>query len=229
MPPKVAKKTIGKALRVNVWNTNGGKDVRNMPCYANCGTSIDITSFECGHVIAESKGGDTCLENLKPICGLCNKSMGCKNMDEFRIAMGYLDDDDEYIETMNNRLDIATKDAEINTAYPDGTKAEISAHALSQLGLTHASFDFPERKNISVMEMMRDRFTYMEIMHKYKICHRKDFAFSNSRVTKVLNACKSVNDIETEWNKFCTASKKDGDLCTNKAKIGGLCTTHAKK
>lgn len=33
-------------------------------------------NFEAGHVIPESKGGKTHIENLLPICSTCNKSMG---------------------------------------------------------------------------------------------------------------------------------------------------------
>jgi hypothetical protein len=55
------KKNIKKAIRVAVWNTYGGKDLRYMKCYANCGRDIDAFDFECGHVIAESLGGPTTL------------------------------------------------------------------------------------------------------------------------------------------------------------------------
>ena len=33
-------------------------------------------NFEAGHIIPESKGGSTHIENLLPICSPCNKSMG---------------------------------------------------------------------------------------------------------------------------------------------------------
>ena len=42
-----------------------------------------MMNFECGHIIPESKGGETTQDNLLPICGLCNKSMATKNMNEF--------------------------------------------------------------------------------------------------------------------------------------------------
>lgn len=40
-------------------------------------------SFHCGHVISEFNGGELRPSNLKPICQLCNSSMGTMNMDEF--------------------------------------------------------------------------------------------------------------------------------------------------
>ena len=34
-------------------------------------------------VIAESKGGDTNIANLRPVCAACNLSMGVMSMNEF--------------------------------------------------------------------------------------------------------------------------------------------------
>ena len=49
---------------------------------------IEIRNFHCGHVVAESKGGQTILENLRPICGSCNSSMGTENMCDFVDRLG---------------------------------------------------------------------------------------------------------------------------------------------
>ena len=40
-------------------------------------------SFHCGHVIAEKNGGSIEITNLRPICQICNSSMGTTNMDVF--------------------------------------------------------------------------------------------------------------------------------------------------
>ena len=39
---------------------------------------INVFDFQCGHNIPESKGGTLDINNLKPICGSCNLSMGNK-------------------------------------------------------------------------------------------------------------------------------------------------------
>ena len=44
---------------------------------------IDIRNVHCGHVIAESKGGDLTIKNLRPVCAPCNLSMGTRSMNEF--------------------------------------------------------------------------------------------------------------------------------------------------
>lgn len=77
------KKTIPKALRARVWHTYIGQEIGMTKCMC-CETS-DITSFnfECGHIIPESKGGSTTINNLRPICGTCNRSMGSMDMNDF--------------------------------------------------------------------------------------------------------------------------------------------------
>ena len=53
------------------------------PCFV-CGTNIHLLQFECGHVISYADGGPLTVENLRPICGSCNKSMGAKNLYEYK-------------------------------------------------------------------------------------------------------------------------------------------------
>ncbi len=80
---KIKKQQVPKALKRQVWCHYIGREkgISNCMC---CGiTEIEKDSFDCGHVIAESKGGETNLNNLRPICGSCNSSMGTQNMDEF--------------------------------------------------------------------------------------------------------------------------------------------------
>lgn len=81
---KPKKKTIPKALKASVWITYIGKDIGATKC--PCCNTHEITqlSFDCGHVIAEALGGKTTLENLRPICSKCNKSMRTTHMDEFK-------------------------------------------------------------------------------------------------------------------------------------------------
>ena len=52
-------------------------------CYC-CNTKIENTNFHAGHIIAVANGGKNNIHNLRPICALCNSSMGTMNMDEFK-------------------------------------------------------------------------------------------------------------------------------------------------
>jgi hypothetical protein len=79
---KAPRKTIPKTLKNQVWDQYIGKDkgMGNCEC---CKKEIDSKHFECGHIIAVSTGGQDTIDNLRPICSLCNKSMGKMNMIEF--------------------------------------------------------------------------------------------------------------------------------------------------
>jgi phage/plasmid-associated DNA primase len=74
---------IPKALRYKVWTVYIGEKEGYGKCYV-CDGSITPFNYECGHIIAEKNGGPTNLSNLRPVCSGCNKSVGTKNMDEFK-------------------------------------------------------------------------------------------------------------------------------------------------
>jgi hypothetical protein len=40
------------------------------------------------HVIPKAKGGQNTVENLRPLCGSCNSSMGTRNLNSFILEMG---------------------------------------------------------------------------------------------------------------------------------------------
>jgi len=75
------KKSISKVLREKVWMKRNGRKLDGK-CYC-CQKVITTNEFECGHIIPESKGGETALPNLEPICRTCNRSMGTRDMHEF--------------------------------------------------------------------------------------------------------------------------------------------------
>ena len=84
--PKKSRKTIPKAVKITVWNTYAKElDVKKLTakCFVGCGREITIVDFELGHVEAYSNGGSNKIDNLRPICSLCNKSMGATNMFDF--------------------------------------------------------------------------------------------------------------------------------------------------
>ena len=45
---------------------------------------ITSTNFHAGHIVPESIGGVTTIQNLKCICSTCNLSMGCKHLEQFK-------------------------------------------------------------------------------------------------------------------------------------------------
>jgi len=78
------KKVISKKLREEVWLKHFGKIFSSKCPIQWCTREISVFSFEVGHNIPESKGGRTTIDNLIPICGDCNRSMGDRyTIDEF--------------------------------------------------------------------------------------------------------------------------------------------------
>lgn len=66
---------IPKALKQQLWINHFGEVFASKCSVRWCDSRINVFNFECGHNIPHSKGGETKLENLVPICGSCNKSM----------------------------------------------------------------------------------------------------------------------------------------------------------
>ena len=82
-PLHIKRKKIPKQIKTLVWNEYIGHDIMSNKCMCCKKEKIDIRNFHCGHVIAESKGGDLTIKNLRPVCAPCNQSMGTKSMNEF--------------------------------------------------------------------------------------------------------------------------------------------------
>lgn len=43
-----------------------------------------LGDWEAGHIMSVKEGGTDTLDNLRPICKSCNRSMGTENMDAFK-------------------------------------------------------------------------------------------------------------------------------------------------
>ena len=69
------KTTIPKAVREQVWLKYIGKRYESK-CYINwCKNKITVFDFHASHDIPEIQGGQTVVENLRPLCSRCNLSM----------------------------------------------------------------------------------------------------------------------------------------------------------
>jgi len=76
------------ALRYSIWRTYASKTQLLANCLV-CKKEISFENFHCGHIMAETHGGKTDLENLRPICANCNQSMGAINMFDFMRSNGF--------------------------------------------------------------------------------------------------------------------------------------------
>jgi 5-methylcytosine-specific restriction endonuclease McrA len=69
------RKAIPKALREEVWRRYIGTNYETKCTIGWCTNKITPFDYEVGHNIPHSKGGSSTIENLRPICSRCNKSM----------------------------------------------------------------------------------------------------------------------------------------------------------
>lgn len=76
------KKAIPERIRKQVWREYIGK-LRGMGLCFCCAEKIYWTHWDCGHVVAEAKGGATEPRNLRPVCSECNGHMATVDMREY--------------------------------------------------------------------------------------------------------------------------------------------------
>ena len=81
---KKYKSKIPQILRMMVWDKYIGENVGKSKC--KCCETAEITQmkFDCGHIIAEKNGGKLHIDNMIPICSMCNNSMGIQNYHDFK-------------------------------------------------------------------------------------------------------------------------------------------------
>lgn len=75
---------LSKVIRQLVWNKYIGEKNGLGKCWCCRSKTISSFEFEAGHVVARANGGEDTVENLRPICSLCNKSMGKENMLDYQ-------------------------------------------------------------------------------------------------------------------------------------------------
>lgn len=75
--------TIPKNIRTQSWDKWIGSRQGLAPCYCCRINEISKAQFECGHVVPDALGGLPQVENLRPICLPCNRSMGTIDMRQF--------------------------------------------------------------------------------------------------------------------------------------------------
>lgn len=116
------KQAIPSLMRTAVWNRWIGIEKGQVKCPYCQINNITPFFFECGHVLAEAKGGEVSVENLRPICRECNGKMGTQpiNLNKYRLGPG-----------IAGRLNPSTREAYPSTV--EGRRAFIEAHTLTNL------------------------------------------------------------------------------------------------
>lgn len=81
------RKALPPQLKQAVWEKYIGQTIHDY-CFVCERAEISFgTNVEYGHVIAVANGGSDSIENLRPICSSCNKSMGTQNMMTYKASL----------------------------------------------------------------------------------------------------------------------------------------------
>ena len=76
---KTKKEPVPDWLKSSIWRKAHGP-VEKLQCPVCSLNLISADSFSAGHILAESKGGMMCSENIIPICPECNSQMGTRHL-----------------------------------------------------------------------------------------------------------------------------------------------------
>ena len=80
---KQPRKTIPKKIRGIAWKIQFGDSTKGS-CFC-CKKELDVfDDWHAGHIVSHSNNGTDTADNLRPVCGSCNLSMGTENMDAFK-------------------------------------------------------------------------------------------------------------------------------------------------
>lgn len=100
MATEKKRKSLPARLRHEVWRRYFG--VLNVGECCCCHTQITMEHFQCGHIISVANGGADIIGNLRPVCCVCNHSMGTKDLDEYAAnllgALKLTDDEERVVD-----------------------------------------------------------------------------------------------------------------------------------
>lgn len=181
---KYQKKKITHAVKLACWNTHVGELVAKTKCL--CCKQVDITqhNFHCGHVTAECKGGTLEVSNLRPICNVCNTSMGSTNMFEYMAEHGFGDDlsnqlpttSTSHINQPNTSLSITPSSTKTNfvcerCGHDAKTKQNLITHLRKQKPCSSIDNTSVRAREDIVAELVGD--TIASKIHVCKHCNKK--------------------------------------------------------
>ena len=83
---EMKREPIPKCVRNALW-INYFKNLREGKCQCCLRETISIGNFHAGHIKAHANGGSSSLDNLVPICMLCNCSMTNMILKSFLVSI----------------------------------------------------------------------------------------------------------------------------------------------
>jgi hypothetical protein len=78
---KIERIKFTAAQRQQIWHTHIGASKGQILCPLCRINTIEPLNYVIAHVISLNNGGNNDIENLRPLCSICNSSMSSKNLD----------------------------------------------------------------------------------------------------------------------------------------------------
>ena len=228
---KSKRKNIPKTIRKSVWNKfieTDDPDKLKGKCFVGCNTKINIDNFELGHIISHSNGGKDNIENLRPICSLCNKSMGTQNLLDFKEQYGlsnivdptYFINKLEECDKLNKSLleeqnPILLKNNKLNSEIDDITNNNLCLENISTLNQTKL-----DQNNVDYQEKVKELKLKLKELDSQHVLEIKSI---NENIKQDL--IKINSNIKLLDSLRLTISTNDDLILINKAKIDNLLET----
>jgi 5-methylcytosine-specific restriction endonuclease McrA len=195
---KKLRKSIPKIVRNLVWDKNIGKEKGIGECDV-CKSEIDSKNFECGHIISVKDGGGTNIENLLPICSSCNKSMGPKNLLEFK---------EKYFQGTNKKK-TTKKESKKTTQVEEFIETKVDETKVDkyiQRNLCHTDETKPVKVNGFVLNIMDEQPLFIsidDIFNSYRewLCKHYNEYYNESKYEQCFGESNDKNELVVKLTK----------------------------
>jgi hypothetical protein len=146
-----------------------------------CCRHANITPFEyvCGHIKPKSHGGEYAVNNLRPICSLCNGSMGVQNMFHFMKTYLCIDACDD----INDKIiidNVREQQIIINDVCEHKEKSKYINYVLVKLNKSSRTIHIKNRINMVIKYVDDNSWTICDLLTnenylKINIKNNRDF------------------------------------------------------
>jgi hypothetical protein len=173
------RKVLPKGKRMAVWDRYFPKQ-RIGNCLI-CNDEIDISDkWEAGHIISHSKGGNDNIENLRPICVNCNRSMKATNMNEWALQnypQSFISEQAIQQKLNPNKIFSTSKLPPIRS---HSSNSSIRSHSSNQSQLSlHSQSEIVESEKNSSLTIPQFLYKYIVLFKQYKSLIQDDINIDN--------------------------------------------------
>jgi hypothetical protein len=180
-------------------------DMPKIKCFCCRSETLTPFNFVGGHVIARARGGEYTINNLKPICSLCNGSMGVQNMYDFMYKYLCIDVDGLTISPITPNVnpsvdDEITQQMLLDDAKKNHNESKYKNYVLIRTNKTPREKHIKERVNLAFKYINNKGWTLGDMFTKKKYLTVKVKNDEGHEISYDLNKIKY--DVKFGYIKF---------------------------